>query len=336
MFERLPRSRCARPSSRPRAPVPAMSDVADHRLGDRQRAPGAAGEIDVVADVRACEPAHRRRRQRLQARERARDDVDLGLGRQRHARAVGQHDGDRQVAPAVAVGDQLLEGCLASSRMLTGRAASLARALAGHRPTVQDSAPLIDRLDAAPTHARVSVLPALHCGHVRPRPPRGQRHSGVRRAAAARRAGAVRDRRHDRLRARRPTGRYVGFTANSFNSVSLDPPLILWSLSHRSASLAAFEARRALCGQRAVDRPGRARAPLFAPARRPLRRRAVPARLVGRAADRRLRRVVRVPPSRAAPRRRPHAVHRRNRDRRAGARARPRVPARPITERPRR
>lgn len=37
-------------------------------------------------------------------------------------------------------------------------------------------------------------------------------------------------------------GRYVGFTANSFNSVSLEPPLILWSLSRRSLSLPAFEA----------------------------------------------------------------------------------------------
>ena len=36
--------------------------------------------------------------------------------------------------------------------------------------------------------------------------------------------------------------RYVGFTANSFNSVSLEPPLILWSLARRSGSLAAFEA----------------------------------------------------------------------------------------------
>jgi flavin reductase (DIM6/NTAB) family NADH-FMN oxidoreductase RutF len=42
--------------------------------------------------------------------------------------------------------------------------------------------------------------------------------------------------------ARAPENRYVGFTANSFNSVSLAPPLILWSLSHGSASLAAFEA----------------------------------------------------------------------------------------------
>jgi flavin reductase (DIM6/NTAB) family NADH-FMN oxidoreductase RutF len=41
--------------------------------------------------------------------------------------------------------------------------------------------------------------------------------------------------------ARHGDGRYVGFTANSFNSVSLEPPLILWSLSRRSVSLPAFE-----------------------------------------------------------------------------------------------
>ena len=41
--------------------------------------------------------------------------------------------------------------------------------------------------------------------------------------------------------ARGPSGRYVGFTANSFNSVSLDPPLILWTIAARSASLAVFE-----------------------------------------------------------------------------------------------
>jgi flavin reductase (DIM6/NTAB) family NADH-FMN oxidoreductase RutF len=38
-----------------------------------------------------------------------------------------------------------------------------------------------------------------------------------------------------------PPGRYVGFTANSFNSVSLAPPLIVWSLSRRAADLALFE-----------------------------------------------------------------------------------------------
>jgi flavin reductase (DIM6/NTAB) family NADH-FMN oxidoreductase RutF len=36
-------------------------------------------------------------------------------------------------------------------------------------------------------------------------------------------------------------GAFVGFTANSFNSVSLDPPLVIWSLARRSRSLAVFE-----------------------------------------------------------------------------------------------
>ncbi len=35
-------------------------------------------------------------------------------------------------------------------------------------------------------------------------------------------------------------GQDIGITANSFNSVSLEPPLILWSLSRRAMSLAAF------------------------------------------------------------------------------------------------
>lgn len=34
--------------------------------------------------------------------------------------------------------------------------------------------------------------------------------------------------------------RLIGFTASSFNSVSLDPPLVLWSLSLAAGSLAAF------------------------------------------------------------------------------------------------
>jgi flavin reductase (DIM6/NTAB) family NADH-FMN oxidoreductase RutF len=34
---------------------------------------------------------------------------------------------------------------------------------------------------------------------------------------------------------------FVGFTANSFNSVSLEPPLIIWSLARRSRSLGVFE-----------------------------------------------------------------------------------------------
>ena len=38
-----------------------------------------------------------------------------------------------------------------------------------------------------------------------------------------------------------PQGRFVGFTANSFNSVSLDPPLVVWSLSSRANDLAYFQ-----------------------------------------------------------------------------------------------
>lgn len=36
-------------------------------------------------------------------------------------------------------------------------------------------------------------------------------------------------------------GEPVGLTANSFNSVSLDPPLVLWSIGHTSLSKAAFD-----------------------------------------------------------------------------------------------
>ncbi len=36
-------------------------------------------------------------------------------------------------------------------------------------------------------------------------------------------------------------GRLYGLTANSFNSVSLDPPLVLWSLSRRAGSYPAFQ-----------------------------------------------------------------------------------------------
>lgn len=37
-----------------------------------------------------------------------------------------------------------------------------------------------------------------------------------------------------------PKGQPVGFTANSFNSVSLEPPLVLFSLGRRAHSLRAF------------------------------------------------------------------------------------------------
>ena len=37
-------------------------------------------------------------------------------------------------------------------------------------------------------------------------------------------------------------GRVIGLTANSFNSVSLSPPLVLWSLSRAAASMSVFSA----------------------------------------------------------------------------------------------
>ena len=40
--------------------------------------------------------------------------------------------------------------------------------------------------------------------------------------------------------ARTPEGVLVGLTANSFNSVSLSPPLVLWSLARAAASMAAL------------------------------------------------------------------------------------------------
>lgn len=40
--------------------------------------------------------------------------------------------------------------------------------------------------------------------------------------------------------ARTAQGKLVGLTANSFNAVSLEPPLVLWSLAKTAASLLAF------------------------------------------------------------------------------------------------
>jgi flavin reductase (DIM6/NTAB) family NADH-FMN oxidoreductase RutF len=41
--------------------------------------------------------------------------------------------------------------------------------------------------------------------------------------------------------ARDADGSLVGLTANSFNSVSLEPPLVLWSLARSAGSMPAFE-----------------------------------------------------------------------------------------------
>ncbi len=49
------------------------------------------------------------------------------------------------------------------------------------------------------------------------------------------------------ITARNEDGMPFGVTANSFNSVSMDPPLILWSLSRASRNLAAFQKARHFC-----------------------------------------------------------------------------------------
>jgi flavin reductase (DIM6/NTAB) family NADH-FMN oxidoreductase RutF len=42
--------------------------------------------------------------------------------------------------------------------------------------------------------------------------------------------------------ARTPEGALIGLTANSFNSLSLDPPLVLWSLAQAAGSMPALSA----------------------------------------------------------------------------------------------
>jgi len=44
------------------------------------------------------------------------------------------------------------------------------------------------------------------------------------------------------ITARAPEGYPVGLTCNSFNSVSLDPPLVIWSLAKTALSRSVFEA----------------------------------------------------------------------------------------------
>jgi len=54
--------------------------------------------------------------------------------------------------------------------------------------------------------------------------------------------------------------RHVGFTANSFNSVSLDPPLVSWCLSRHANTLPAFEqCQRYAISVLAVDQATHAR-----------------------------------------------------------------------------
>lgn len=44
---------------------------------------------------------------------------------------------------------------------------------------------------------------------------------------------------------KRADGSLFGVTINSFNAVSLDPPLVLWSLAHKASTMPAFSASAA-------------------------------------------------------------------------------------------
>ena len=44
------------------------------------------------------------------------------------------------------------------------------------------------------------------------------------------------------ITARQPDGSMIGVTIHCFNSVSLEPPLVLWSLAHTASSMACFAA----------------------------------------------------------------------------------------------
>ena len=81
----------------------------DHALGDVEDAAGAAGEVEVAADVRAREATHRRPGQRTQPVERADDDPDFRTLGEPQLRPVGQHELDRHAQRSVAVFDQLRE-----------------------------------------------------------------------------------------------------------------------------------------------------------------------------------------------------------------------------------
>ena len=74
-------------------------------------------------------------------------------------------------------------------------------------------------------------LPSLNGGDLSPPPPQALR------AALGRFATGV-----TIITCSGPEGLPVGLTANSFSALSLDPPLVLWSLRQASSSLAAFEA----------------------------------------------------------------------------------------------
>ena len=124
-------------------------------------------------------------------------------------------------------------------------------------------------------------------------------------AHAARCARLLRDRRDGRHLLRRATAQPVGLTANSFTSVSLDPPLLLVCLAQGSGERRGADRGRAFRGQRAADRPAAGVDPLFDPRRGPLRQQRLVAGRIRRAGAAGIAGRVRMRAPRGARRRRP-------------------------------
>ncbi len=110
------------------------------------------------------------------------------------------------------------------------------------KPQGERSDPSVARIEGTPESAPASTIPLD-----------GSRHGAVH---PTHRAIAPSDPAHMRqclsrfatgvtiIATRAPDGRFVGLTANSFNSLSLDPPLILWSLATKAQSLEVFKGQR--------------------------------------------------------------------------------------------
>ena len=316
MFARLLRRWCRQirqrvvSASRPCAISPTMaSAMAAARLR-------AAGEVDVVVDVGPRERAHRRRRQRLQAPPRAGEDFDLGLGRERDPAAVRQHQRHRQVAPAVTVGDDLLQWSR-HDRVRLGRAyrgpVSVARSGAGgHRGFAADGA----EFEACQGAATIGPLASSALTLLRPSR-RRLRRARIHRTAVSRCPRAVRHGRGDHLRARpaRPVRRLHARTRSARSRSTRRS----WCGASTAARRASPHSRMPSVTRSTCSRTTRPISRAGSRVRTPTGSRASITRLGARrrAADRRVRRVVRVPPPRAASGRRSRSIHRHVSDLRA-------------------
>ena len=108
-------------------------------------------------------------------------------------------------------------------------------------------------------------------------------------------------------------GHRVGVTANSFASLSLDPPLVLWALDREATSLPRLPGVHPLRGQRALRVAAQPLARVRDLGSRQVRRRRLARRPGGDAAARRRPRPLRLPQRATARRGRPRDPHRRGR-----------------------